>query len=283
MTSNLVCPVGHADRLDRSLALLLPELSRGGARRLIAAGSVFVDGRRCQVASRIVRSGARLRVEHIEAPADVAPLTILYLDADLVAVDKPAGMASEPTHQTAAGTALTLVRHQLPGEGGPRGPLFSVHRLDLPTSGVLVFARTQLAAAALAAQWRTGSIDKRYRCRVSPAPSEDAGHIEAALTFEGGKARVDPDGKDAISDWHVLERRDGEALLEVRPRTGRTHQIRAHLAHANMPILGDRKYGGIPDERLWLHATAIEFLHPSSGTTLLIQAIPPHELRAAAD
>lgn len=283
MTSNLVCPPGHSDRLDRSLALLLPELSRGAARRLIAAGSVFIDGRRCQVASRVVRSGARLRVEHVETPTDLAPLPVLYVDADLVAIDKPSGMASEPTHTTAAGTALTIVRQQLPSEGGPRGPLFSVHRLDLQTSGVLVFARTQLAAAALAKQWREASIDKRYRCRVAPAPHEDAGRIDAPLEFRNGVARVEPEGKEAISDWRVVARIGDEAILEVQPRTGRTHQIRAHLAHAGMPIVGDRKYGGRADERLWLHAASIQFLHPSSGEPLHVQAPLPIELRADGD
>lgn len=278
MTSDLVCPAGHADRLDRSLALLISDLSRGAARRLIAAGSVFVDGRRCQVASRVVRGGMRLRVEHVEPVTIDIPLRVLHLDEDVVAIDKPAGMASEPTHQTAAGTALTLLRQQLHVGGGARPPLFSVHRLDTPTSGVLLFARTPAAAASLARQWQEDRVAKTYRCLVDGVPGDDSGLIDVPLLFAAGRARVDATGKAALTAWRVLERRADGVLLEVTPRTGRTHQIRAHLAHLGMPIRGDRKYGGHPSERLWLHATTLVCLHPRTNLPLALVASPPVEL-----
>ena len=243
---------GAADRLDRAVAAAAA-ISRTAARGLIAAGAVFLNGRRCKVASRLVQPGDRLQVG--EAPAAAPPgsaLSILY-DADgVLAIDKPPGMPSAPTRQAASGTALTTLREQRDGR-----PLWLVHRLDAAASGVLVFATTRAAAAALSAAFRDQQVDKRYLALVDGVPDAAEGMIEEALSVRAGRARIDPRGRPASTAWRIAARRDATVLLAVEPRTGRLHQIRAHLASIGHPIVGDRLYGGSPAPRLMLHAESI--------------------------
>ncbi|MCC6847131.1 MAG: RluA family pseudouridine synthase [Deltaproteobacteria bacterium] len=270
-----VCPAGAADRLDRALAKLFPGTSRGAARRLIADGRVFVDGRRCRVASRPVHPGNELRVASAAAVAratSAAVPPILYEDDDLLAIDKPAGMATAPTRIAAAGTALDLATEAL--RARKRGParLWIAHRLDAATSGVLVFAKTRAAAAALSAAFAEGGIEKTYLARVSGAPSASAGTIDLAIATEGRRALVAPSGRPARTDWTVVERADGWTLLRLRPHTGRMHQIRVHLRALGHPILGDRAYGGPPGARLMLHAERLVLPHPRTGAALAIAA-----------
>jgi len=241
---------GPADRLDRAVAAAA-SVSRTAARGLIAAGAVFLNGQRCKVASRTVRTGDRLR---IGAGSSVEPgaLPVLFDAHGVLAIDKPAGMPSAPTRQASAGTALTVLTDQ---RGG--GRLWVVHRLDAGTSGVLLFATTRGAAAGLSAVFRDQRVQKTYVALVDGAPASDAGAIEEPLTTRAGRAHVDPRGRAARTAWRVEERRAGSTVLAVEPRTGRLHQIRAHLAAIGHPIVGDRLYGGVPAPRLMLHARAI--------------------------
>ncbi len=271
----VVCPPGGEDRLDRVLARLWPATSRGAARRLIAEGRVFVDGRRCRVASRPIRAGNVLHVATAEAvavAASVALPPILFEDAAVLAIDKPAGMATAPTRVGAAGTARDLVTEALRARA--RGParLWVVHRLDAATSGVLVFAKTRAAAAALSAAFAEGRVEKTYLARVAIAPSAPRGRIDLAIVTEGRRARVDPKGRAARTDWEVVATDDAGALLRLRPATGRMHQLRVHLQAIGHPIVGDRVYGGGRAPRLMLHAERVMVPHPGTGVAIEIRS-----------
>jgi 23S rRNA pseudouridine1911/1915/1917 synthase len=281
-----VCPEGHADRLDRTVAAFVPDASRTQARRLIDAGSVFVDGRRCRVASREVRAGTQVRVETLAPSASLAApaaLAVLYEDEQMIAIDKPPRMPSAPTRQAAAGTALETLRQQLraAGEGCPA--LFLVHRLDAGTSGVLVFARTDAAAAALGREFEAGTVEKEYLAVVTGCPEQEHGRIEVPLKSIAGRAVVASDGRVAITDWERLGPAGAGTLLRVRPRTGRMHQIRAHLAAIGHPIVGDPGYGGPAGSRLLLHAHRIGLQHPLSQDELTIESPPPPDLCRVGD
>ena len=276
----VTCPAGGDDRLDRVLAALLPDTSRGAARRLIADGRVFVDGRRCRVASRPVRAGNVLHVAPVAAAAPVATAAappILYEDDDVIAIDKPCDMASAPTRTAAAGTAHDAVLETL--RARKRGParLWVVHRLDVGTSGVLVFARTREAAAALSGAFAEGRVEKEYLARVACAPAVLHGTIDLPLATEGRRARVDPKGRSARTDWQIVTTDERGTLLRLHPRTGRMHQLRAHLHAIGHPIVGDRAYGGPPSTRLMLHAERLVIPHPRTGTRVTIEAPLPNQ------
>lgn len=276
----LVCPEGFHDRLDRALPHLIDGLSRTQARRLIDAGSVFVDGRRCRVASRMVHPGATLRLETIAAvdgpPRSAAPPAILYEDADCLAIDKPSGMPSAPTRQAAAGSALDEMRAELRHRGERAASLWLVHRLDRETSGVLLFARSRDAAVSLDAAFRQRRVEKEYVAWVGGALSGDAGEIDASIQATGTRARIDPRGQRAHTAWSVIERRVDRTLLRLLPSTGRMHQLRVHLASIGHPVAGDRLYAGPPAQRLLLHAARLRFPHPKDGAAIEIAAdLPP--------
>ncbi|MGH7789757.1 MAG: RluA family pseudouridine synthase [Candidatus Binatia bacterium] len=254
-----IVPRGAPQRLDRVLPAVVPDLSRGAARRLIADGAVFLNGRCCKVSSRLVRSGDRLRVG--AAPAPVPVLALLYEDDELVAVDKPAGMPSAPTREGAVGTALEVLSAQLAARDGRPRPLWLVHRLDTVTSGVLLFAATRAAAAALSAAFQGQTVEKRYLALVDGVPAADHGVVDQPLHRRAGRALVDPAGKPSRSLWRVVRRDASRALLEVRPQSGRMHQIRVHLQWLGHPVVGDRQYGGSRAPRLMLHAVAVRLPH----------------------
>lgn len=247
------------DRLDRVLAAAHPELSRRQARALIASGAVFVDGRRCKVASRTPETGTKV-VVHL-APAETTPdPRILHQDDDIIVVDKPAGLSANES-ETSARDALV---HKL----GPGVRL--VHRLDRDTTGVMVLARSARAAEALSALFREREVDKRYVAVSMGVPPE--GWIEAPIGRDERRPRcfaVRPDGRPARTHVEVVAARDGMAALRLTLDTGRTHQIRVHLAHLRAPILGDTQYGAkaaarlggevLKAERPLLHAEHLAF------------------------
>lgn len=267
-----------SERLDKALHQLFVDLSRTEARRLIAAGAVFVDGRRTRVASRPVGPGAVLRVAPATpAPPHRPPLAVLYAGRDCIAIDKPAGMPSAPTRSAAAGTALEELQLQLRAAGEPAA-LWVVHRLDTGTSGVLLFARNKAAAARLSAAFREHRVHKLYVARIAGAPEEPAGRIELPLATRRGRAVVAEDGRPALTEWRVLRRDGASTLLELQPHSGRLHQIRAHLQAIGHPILGDRAYGGRAAPRLMLHAAALELPGDDGAPPLLIRAPVPARL-----
>lgn len=281
-----VCPAQHADRLDRSIAAFLPDVSRSLARKLIDVGSVYVDGRRCRVSSRTVYAGNRIRLETLTLPevGTEVPLTVLFADEHLVAIDKPAGMASLPGRNSASDSAIVLLARQLRA-GEPSGaPLLPVHRLDLPTSGILMFARSRLAASALGDAFAANVVTKTYMAIVDGCPHPTTGIVDAPLRKVGNRTVLARDGQQAITEWSVAEAGGARSLVEVRPRTGRMHQIRVHLASIGHPVVGDAKYGGSEGPRLMLHARRLQLVHPATGQPLEIESpLPAHLTLAALD
>jgi 23S rRNA pseudouridine1911/1915/1917 synthase len=287
--SLVVAPADAGERLDRFIAGR-GGVSRGLARRALDAGGVFLDGHRCKVSGRLLHAGQKVVVNLEEggrAAAALAPLErsrLLYADQDLVAVDKPAGVPSQPTLTSDRGTLPDLVAAML------GAPVTLVHRLDRETSGVTVLARSAAAAAALAEAFRTGTPEKTYLALCARAPSPPGGRVDAPLGKDPARAglrRVDPSGDAAATRYRTLREGPLAALVEARPETGRTHQIRVHLAHLGAPLLGDPRYGGprrvgeVAIPRVMLHARRLEIDHPATGARLVLEADVPEDLRAA--
>jgi 23S rRNA pseudouridine1911/1915/1917 synthase len=282
-------------RLDQALAGLAG-VTRAQARRWIDEGRVRLAGRAARPAER-VEEGARIEAEPPEptvlalAP-EAIPLDVLYEDADLIVVDKPAGLVVHPAPGHPGGTLVNALLHHcvdLSGIGGVLRPGI-VHRLDRGTSGVLVVAKNDVAHASLAAQFHDHSVERMYLAVVRAAPGVAAGRVERPIgRHPRDRKRMTTDGaapRRAATAWRVRERfaAHGCALLEVRPETGRTHQIRVHLASVGLPILGDPVYGrarhGAPAlPRPALHAAVLGFTHPRTSARLRFEAPLPADLR----
>jgi len=298
--------VEKGERLDKLVAARCPDLSRARAQQLIRAGLVEVEGRAAAASDR-PPPGSRVivRIPRI-APPSLGPipldLPVLYDDAELVVIDKPAGIA---VHPGAGGEGATIVHgllHQvedLRGVGGELRPGI-VHRLDKDTSGCLVVAKTEAALRALQAQFKARAVEKRYLALVHGDPPD---RLELATAYgrhpvhrKRFSSRV-KEGKRAVTRFSVVARTAGAALLEVELLTGRTHQIRAHLADHGWPIFCDALYGGARREgpnaaaqirgaarllgRQGLHARRLAFDHPVSGARVVCVAPVPADLRAA--
>ena len=289
----LTLRVGAGDagaRLDRFIAAR-GGISRGLARRALDAGGVFLDGRRCKVSGRVVREGQSVVVNLEEAgragaaSAALGRGGILYADEYLVAVDKPPFVPAQPTLTTDRGALPELVSSLVDG------PVTVVHRLDRETSGVTVLARTREAAAALSEAFRVGGPEKTYLALAARAPSLPDGTIDEPLgpdPHRPGRRRVAAGGEPAVTHCFTLRTGvSGASLVSCRPETGRTHQIRVHLAHAGAPLLGDPRYGGprqvlgtsIP--RVMLHARRLSIEHPATGVRLTFEAPVPEDFLAA--
>ena len=255
--------VERGDRLDRAIAAASEDVSRRQARTLIQAGAVFVDGQRCRVAGRVVTAGARV-VAHLEpppqAPLHGEALTVLWEADDLVAVNKPPGLHVNETETSAEQSVVSSFG----------GRVYVVHRLDRGTSGVLLVARTPTAAAMAGRLFEMRQVEKTYWAITLGAPSKL--RVDAPLGVDRRRPRaraVRTDGKQSCTEFEVLGQQHGLAGVRARPRTGRTHQIRVHLAHASSPIVGDLLYGGpaasrvgdaiVQWPRVMLHAARLSF------------------------
>jgi 23S rRNA pseudouridine1911/1915/1917 synthase len=282
-------------RVDHVVAEAVPDLGMAGARRLVAAGGVRVDGRVARKGQRLV-AGQTVEIDEALAPdggsaAPVEPdatLDVAWLAVDeaFVAIDKPAGVPSHPLRAGERGTAANAIVARFPEcaaaspdarEGG------LVHRLDNETSGVLVAARGRQAWDELRAALRAPACVKTYLAEVAGAPPERG--VETApigrAGRRGGRVRVGS-GRAPLSartEWEVIERRGPTTLVRARLHAGRAHQVRAHLASAGFPIAGDAVYGDdaarAAAPRLRLHAHTISFVHPRTRAALLIEAPPP--------
>ncbi len=250
-------------RLDQAAAHLLG-LSRRRVRRAIEDGGVYLDGRRIRTCSRKVRAGQRLRVVLLEDEVLVPfePEQILERTGDLVAVHKRSGQYAQAALHRLTGTLPWELAAHL---GLRPESVVPVHRLDRGTSGVLLLATRPAAAVRIQRCWAEAA-DKRYLAVVEPAPSWQERDIALPISKRrdaAGRFRVDPEGRPSRTLARVLERRGPRALLELRPRTGRTHQLRVHLASLGCPILGDRRYGGRAHPRLMLHAQTLTLGPPA--------------------
>jgi len=274
------------ERLDKVLGAE-EGCSRTLARRLIDAGAVFVNGSRVVRQSTLVRSGDRIR-----APEQLPPLPAvtlgepLHRDRNILALNKPVGVPAAPTPLGIRGTLPELARVQL---GLKQRPIV-VHRLDVDVSGVMVMALDRVGAKRVTAWFTEGKARKWYRALVSGAPPESQGRIEIGIGKDlgcSGRMRADPAGDSARTDYRVLDEAApfGCTALELRLHTGRTHQLRVHLAWLGCPVLGDRWYGGrqvvagpdsVPVPRLCLHAHRLEVEGGTRrGADLLIEAPVP--------
>ena len=306
---------GGADggaRLDKWLSAQIAELSRARIQSLLASGQVRLGGRTIDDASYRVKPGEEFHVR-IPAPADTVlqaeniPLNIVYEDETLIVIDKPAGLVVHPGAGNWQGTLVhALLAHcgdSLSGIGGVKRPGI-VHRLDKLTSGLLVAAKTGRAHEILAAQFAEHSVTRSYLALVWGAPSPPRGRLVSQIGRSPSnrqKMAVRPSGgKQAITNYETLQsygnpQRPVISLMRCRLETGRTHQIRVHLAHLGHPVVGDPVYGGkrqgagraltgdirqlIPElGRQALHATTLGFTHPASGEVLLFESPLPGEI-----
>jgi 23S rRNA pseudouridine1911/1915/1917 synthase len=283
-------------RLDLALIRQHPELSRRRARAAIEKGQVTVGGVRVREAGHEVAEGATVEWDPNRKAMSRArcSLPVLFEDEHVLVIDKPAGLLSVPTGPDTGeeDTALGRVREYV-GRLHPRGGFVErVHRLDRYTSGALAFALSRQARAGLIRTFRAHRIERRYLALVSGSPREDQGVVDAPLRDEwvSGRravARPDEPQKPARTRWRVERRYADATLLEVTLDTGRQHQIRVHLAHAGLPILGDRVYGPGPGgsragpQRPMLHARRLGFAHPVTGERVEVESPLPADLTRA--
>ncbi len=280
-------------RLDRFCAQRRPDVSRSRLTALIRLEAIRIDGRPARPSEK-VRPGAEVQItlpppeDHRLAP-EAIPLAIVYEDADLLVLDKPAGIVVHPGAGVRTGTlAAALLHHapQLAGVGG-EGRAGLVHRLDRGTSGAMVIAKTDAAHRALSAQFRARMVEKIYHAIVWGRPRDLAATIDLPVGRDA-RRRVRMStrarrGREALSAYRVLAQVPGFSLLEVRIATGRTHQVRVHLSAIGRPIVGDATYGGLRAasvadpvrrkavrevSRPMLHAARIAFTHPTQGSTM---------------
>ena len=276
------------ERLD-VVASSLADVTRSRAGSLIRGGLVLVNGVPQTKAGIRLRGGDEVRVELPEAvPARVEaqdiPLEILYQDADLAVVYKPSGMVVHPAAGNPDGTMVNaLLQHldQLSGIGGEIRPGI-VHRIDKDTSGLLLVAKNDFSHASLSEQIKAHSVQRAYMAIVQGGMRQESGTVEGPIgrhPTDRKKMAIVPGGRDAVTHWRVLEPLKGATLLECRLTTGRTHQIRVHMASIGHPLLGDPLYG--PKKMPYpvqggqlLHAFRSGFVHPRTGEEMLFEAPP---------
>lgn len=266
-------------RLDSFLSRRVEGLTRSAAARLLAEGCVTCDGAVPGKSYRIA-GGEELCVTLPEAeepeavPQDI-PLDVVYEDEDVIVVNKPVGMVVHPAPGHPDGTLVNALLHHcgdsLSGIGGELRPGI-VHRIDRDTSGLLIAAKNDAAHQKLSAQLQDHTLARIYRCIVIGNLREDSGTVDAPIgrhPADRKKMAVVAGGRSAVTHWSVLERFPGYTYVECRLETGRTHQIRVHMAHIGHPILGDTVYGAkkpVPGlQGQCLHAVGLRFLHPRTG------------------
>ncbi|NOK22699.1 RluA family pseudouridine synthase [Corallococcus carmarthensis] len=260
-------------------------------RRLVDVGAVYVAGRRARDGAARLQPAQVVTVvleeagqSPLEAAKPAAPLRVLFEDEDVIAVDKPAGLNAQPTEGRVGGSLVDLVSEHLGRQAG------LVHRLDRETSGVTVFGKTAAATSALAEAFREGTARKRYLAATGPGLPA-GGTVDLPLSKDPSRpgrwrATRAANGVPAWTDYRTLFAGDAFCLVELLPRTGRTHQLRAHLTALGNPILGDARYGGAESAgrlmapRCLLHAQALELGHPRTGRPLRLEALVPDDLRA---
>ena len=282
------------ERLDTFIARRCPELSRSHARRLIDEGLVSVNGRQAKPSER-VRAGLSVSVivpppETITLVPEAIPLTIIYQDGDIIVLDKPAGLTVHPAPGHPSGTLVNALLAACPDLRGIAGTLRPgiVHRLDKDTSGLMVVAKNDRAQRALQRQLKDRDVRKTYLALVRGVPAPREGTIASPIgrhPKNRKKMAVVADGREATTRYRVREEIAGGqySLLEVEPVTGRTHQIRVHLAAVGHPVVGDATYGrpSAAVGRQFLHAHKLAFAMPLGGRTVEFESPLPADLREA--
>jgi 23S rRNA pseudouridine1911/1915/1917 synthase len=284
------------ERVDKYVAGEVASLSRSQIQDLIARGLVTVNGSEVKPSQRL-KQGDSVGViipplEEVELVPEPMPLRIVYEDEDLVAVDKPPGLVVHPAAGHRSGTLLNalLARYpDLPLDEEKRPGI--VHRLDKDTSGLILVARSQEAQENLQAQFRAREVLKVYLSLVEGIVEPRNGVIDAPIGRDARERKrmavVQSGGRPAVTEFRVLEQLGEYTLLEVRPKTGRTHQVRVHLAFLGHPVVGDSVYGRRKQrlglERQFLHAHRLAFRHPSSGDKVDLVSELPADLESVLD
>ena len=280
------------ERLDVFVARQIPELTRSRVQRLIEDGRITVAGQRPKPGLRL-EPGALVTVDvPPPMPARAEPeqiaLDVLYEDADILAVNKPPRMTVHPSPGHITSTLVNaILAHcdDLSGIGGVMRPGI-VHRLDRDTSGVILVAKNDAAHNGLSHQLKERTIEKTYLALVEGTPKPAEGVIDAPIARnpqQRERMGVFSGGRDSVTAYRLIERFNGASLIEARPKTGRTHQIRVHLAAIGHPIVGDRVYGKRSPliDRQFLHAQRITFEHPRTGERMTLDAPLADDLEAA--
>jgi len=281
----------EGERLDKAIVVHVPDLSRATAQRLIKTGAVTVNGRPSKPSYR-VQVGDEV-VVHIPAempepvvPEDI-PLDIIYEDEALLVVNKPAGMVVHPALGHTSGTLVNAVLAHCPHVADVGGPDRAgvVHRLDKDTSGLILVAKDETTRAALQHQFKRRRVTKTYLALVEGQVQPREGVIEAPMgrdKRQRKKMAVVRSGREARTQYRAVEYFAEHTLLEVRPHTGRTHQVRVHLAWLGHPVVGDAVYGRrrqrLLQDRHFLHAAHLRFTHPTTGEEVTFEAPLPPEL-----
>lgn len=288
------------ERLDAAIARMFG-LSRAHAAELIGSGAVLLAGRPAAKSDR-VPAGEWLDVTlpppvsaTATSPVAVHGLAVVFEDADIVVVDKPAGVAAHPTVGWTGPTVLQgllATGHQLASSGAAERQGI-VHRLDANTTGLMVVAKSERAYRVLKQAFRDREVDKRYHALVQGHPDPLRGTIDAPIARHpagDGRFAVVADGRHAVTHYDVVEAFRAASLTEIKLETGRTHQIRVHLAAVRHPCVGDRLYGADPVlaarlgvTRQWLHAVRLSFAHPGDGHLVEFASDYPADLRASLD
>jgi 23S rRNA pseudouridine1911/1915/1917 synthase len=279
------------ERIDKVVSILAG-LSRRVARTLVESGDVLVDGTTMSPKDRVVggeRVSIRIPVEQTLEPEDVS-FGVCYEDENVAVIDKPSGVVVHPGAGVSRGTLAAGLLHRWPQlEGvGVKDRWGIVHRLDRDTSGLLLVALTEEAYRSLTDAMAERSVKRTYRALVEGLFSLPAGTVDAPIGRDPRNPRrraLQRDGRPARTHYRRLASWDGPnlSLLEVQLETGRTHQIRVHMASIDHPVVGDTMYGGQPSERLWLHAVALSFMHPVRGEEITVTSPLPDELRGLLD
>ena len=282
------------ERLDTFLAQRCPDLSRTRIQALTTEGFVTVDGDSAKPAARLRQGQTVSLVVPPPAPSSLVPqamdLHVVYEDSDLLVIDKPAGLVTHPAPGHPDHTLANAVLAHCPdleGVGGEIRPGL-VHRLDRDTSGLIVVAKNDTAQAGLSAQFKDRTVSKAYLAAVTGHPDPERATIDAPIgrhPRSRTRMAIVSAGRDAVTEYDVLRQLRGYSLVEARPRTGRTHQIRVHMASIGHPVAGDATYGrpapGL--DRHFLHAHRLAFDHPRTGNRLELESPLPKDLQTFLD
>ncbi len=295
----LQAPPDQPQRLDKFLAAALPQHSRARLQALIKAGQVQVAGQPVSKSSYPLEGGEMVQVrvpaaQPTELIAEHIPLDIIYEDKQVIIVNKPAGLVVHPAAGHSAGTLVHAVLGHAPeieGVGGELRPGL-VHRLDKDTSGLIMLAKNERAQRSLQKQFQERSVSKTYIALTDGQPRSPSGRIEAPIGRDPQQRKrmavMRPGkGREAVSEYRTLETFAEHSLLEVDLLTGRTHQIRVHLAFIGCPVAGDRVYGrrkaSLPLGRHFLHAARLQIKLPGKRTPQQFEAPLPEELQSVLD
>ena len=277
------------ERLDAMISRLVPELSRSAVQRLLEEGLVTRNGKPAKKSEKTVAGDAvefqLPEVKEIDLLPEDIPLDVAYEDADVIVVNKPKGLVVHPAAGHESGTLVNaLLFHcgdSLSGIGGEKRPGI-VHRIDMDTSGLLIAAKNDFAHQSLSEQLKDHTLHRVYECIARGNVKEDSGTISAPIgrhPVDRKRMAVVPDGREAVTHFTVLGRYSGYTHLQMQLETGRTHQIRVHLASLGHPILGDMVYGlkkaELGQTTQCLHARTLAFVHPRTGQPVTVTSDLP--------